>query len=98
MQTTYLACGIFLGILVSSSPVAQADQDMQSALANCREEAVSTGLQEQPDIQAYINLCMQAWQTPDSSVPLDSTLETNPEAQVAEPPPEETPENAAQAQ
>jgi hypothetical protein len=80
MKTTNLACGIAIGILVSVAPVAGADPGRESALTDCRNEAMSTGLQEEPDIQAYISLCMQAWQTPDSYAPADASPETTPEA------------------
>ncbi len=79
MKTTNLACGIALGILISVAPATDADPGRDSALADCRNEAMSTGLQEEADIQAYIKLCMQAWQTPDDAAPVDASPEATPE-------------------
>jgi hypothetical protein len=98
MKMTKPACGIAMSLLTAVSPVVGADPAMQSALANCREEAVSTGLQEQADIQAYINLCMQAWQTPDGYAPADSMPATNPEEEAAEALPADNPEDTAPSQ
>jgi len=50
--------------MAAATAAAHADADRATALSNCRNEAVSTGLQEEADIQAYIDLCMQAWQMP----------------------------------
>ena len=50
-------------IAVMSSP-ARADTAMQATMSNCREEAVSTGLENEADIAEYVDLCMQAWQNP----------------------------------
>ncbi len=97
MKMTNLACGMSVGILASVCTVAGANPDMQSALANCRDEAVSTGLQEEPDIQAYLNLCMQAWQSPDGYQPPDVLPETHPEA-VVEPPPMDNPQDTTLSQ
>jgi hypothetical protein len=98
VRTTNLGCGICLGLLALLSATAGADPDMASALASCRDEALSTGLQEEPDIQAYITLCMQAWQTPDSYVPADASLEASPEAAAAEAQPLDAAEDTPQPQ
>ena len=50
-------------ITVISSP-AKADTSVNTAMVNCREEAVSTGLENETDITEYVDLCMQAWQNP----------------------------------
>jgi hypothetical protein len=81
--------------LLASLPF-PAGADMASALANCRDEAVSTGLQEEPDIQAYINLCMQAWQTPDDYATPDASLEADPDATTAESQPQDAADDTAQ--
>ena len=66
--------------MAAATAAAHADGDMAAALSNCRNEAVSTGLQEEADIKAYIDLCMQAWQMPpgyadpaDSAAPDEAT-------------------------
>ena len=38
---------------------------------------MSTGLENEADIDAYIELCMQAWQTPETDI------ETNPATEAA---------------
>ena len=83
MKATNLASGIAIGMLVSVVPATDADPGRDSALADCRNEAMSTGLQEEADIQAYIKLCMQAWQTPDDAAPVDASPEATPEATEA---------------
>ncbi len=100
MKTTNLACGIALGILLSLAPAVDADPGRDAALADCRNEAMSTGLQEEADIQAYIRLCMQAWQMPDDSAPADAAPEVTPEATeaAAESQPADDSENAAPPQ
>ena len=50
-------------ITVLSGP-AQAEPSVKTAMANCWEEAVSTGLENATDIAEYVDLCMQAWQSP----------------------------------
>ena len=76
-----------LAMAALASPLANADSDMAAALSNCRNEAMSTGLQEEADIKAYIDICMQAWQMPpgyvDPAVPADANPET-PQAEVPE--------------
>ncbi len=62
MATLSYTFGII--ILISLSSTAKADTNRNTATANCREEAVSTGLEDEADITAYIELCMQAWQSP----------------------------------
>jgi hypothetical protein len=39
--------------------VAHGASTMQSATAECRDEAVSTGLEYEADIQAYVGQCLQ---------------------------------------
>lgn len=51
-------------VLLTVSTLALADISMQTAMANCREEAISTGLVDDTDVTAYVDLCMQAWQSP----------------------------------
>jgi hypothetical protein len=51
-------------MLIAMSGTVKADTNMKTAMANCREEAVSTGLEDEADITAYVDLCMQAWQSP----------------------------------
>ena len=52
-------------IMISIWPLtAKADTSPNTAMANCRAEAVSTGLENETDITEYIDLCMQAWQSP----------------------------------
>lgn len=68
--------------LAMLSSAAAADPDRESAQRNCHDEAVSTGLQQESDIAAYIELCMQAWQTPagyDEATP--PSAEASPELQ-----------------
>jgi hypothetical protein len=57
-----------------------ADTDIKTAKSNCRTEAVSTGLEDETDIKAYIDLCMQAWQTPDDYTDPDSGIQDASEA------------------
>jgi len=82
--------------MAAATAAAHADGDMAAALSNCRNEAVSTGLQEEADIKAYIDLCMQAWQMPpgyadpadsappdDAAAPDDAGAET-PQSEVTD--------------
>ncbi len=64
MKMVDLPCilGIIMITVISSS--AKADTSLDTAMANCRAEAVSTGLENETDITEYIDLCMQAWQSP----------------------------------
>lgn len=85
-----------LATAAATATAAHADGDMAAALSNCRNEAVSTGLQEEADIKAYIDLCMQAWQmppgypdpaesaTPDEAATPDDAGAETPQAEVAD--------------
>jgi hypothetical protein len=64
MKTITFASAVCLSVATSLSGAVD-DPDMASALSACREEATSTGLVEQADITAYVDLCMQAWQPVD---------------------------------
>jgi hypothetical protein len=64
MKLVDIACTSWMVALLTVSSQTSADTSMETAMANCREEAVSTGLVEDADITAYIDLCMQAWQNP----------------------------------
>jgi hypothetical protein len=64
MKLADMAWTSWLIALLTVSTQTPAETSMQTAMANCREEAVSTGLVEDADITAYIDLCMQAWQNP----------------------------------
>lgn len=64
MKNLNLVCMMGIIILASRSGAISAQTDIKAATTNCRDEAVSTGLADEADIQAYINLCMQAWQNP----------------------------------
>lgn len=55
MKNLNLVCMMGIIILASWSGAISAQTDIKAATTNCRDEA---------DIQAYINLCMQAWQNP----------------------------------
>jgi hypothetical protein len=52
-----------------------AETDITKAKSNCRSEAVSTGLEDEADIKAYVDLCMQAWQMPEDEVNPDLRAE-----------------------
>jgi hypothetical protein len=52
---------LVFSMLTSLSGAAFAGPDRQSALADCRDEAVSTGLENEEDIQYYVELCMQSF-------------------------------------
>lgn len=67
--------------LAMLSSAAAADPDRESAQRNCHDEAVSTGLQQESDIAAYIELCMQAWQTPAGYDEATPSAEASPELQ-----------------
>ena len=64
MKMVNLAWTFWMVMLIAVSSPAKADTGMKSAMANCREEAVSTGLENETDITTYVDLCMQAWQSP----------------------------------
>jgi len=51
-------------ILVSLSGEISAETDIKTTTTSCRNEAVSTGLEDEADIKAYVDLCMQGWQNP----------------------------------
>jgi hypothetical protein len=61
---TLLACAFCISLPTAFPAVAIADTDMNTAMDNCRQEAISTGLQDETAITEYIDLCMQAWQVP----------------------------------
>jgi len=90
MKMATLACTVGIIILISVSGTAKAESDMMTAMANCREEATSTGLQDEADITTYIDLCMQAWQSPSENTESYSTSEETGDTPV------ETPESMAQ--
>lgn len=90
MRTTPVASAILLGLLTALSVADDTNPDMASALTACHDEAVATGLEDETAIQSYLNLCMQAWQTPDGNASYADTWhdgETDPA--VAEPPADE---------
>jgi hypothetical protein len=64
MKTVKLACTLWMIMLITLPGPTKAAATMESAMANCREEAVSTGLIDESEITGYIDLCMQAWQDP----------------------------------
>ena len=64
MKLVNLACTLCTIVLLSAYAPAKAVTNMKTAMDNCRQEAVSTGLEDESDITAYIDLCMQAWQNP----------------------------------
>jgi len=78
MRMTTFACAACLAMLSSA---AAAEADRESAQRNCHDEALSTGLQEESDIAAYIELCMQAWQTPAGYGEAVPSAEASPELQ-----------------
>ena len=65
MKIVNLACTYCMVTLLSQSSATYADSSMKTATANCRNEALSTGLEAEEAITAYIDLCMQAWQNPE---------------------------------
>jgi hypothetical protein len=79
MKTIAFVSAVYLSLATSLTGAA-GNSEMASALAACREEAVSTGLVEQADITAYVDLCMQAWQPADgytdSYAPAEEVLES----------------------
>ena len=56
MKRLTLVAGIGVALIGSISNGALA---MQSAAAECRDEAISTGLEQLEDIQAYVDQCLQ---------------------------------------
>jgi hypothetical protein len=78
MKTITLVSAVCLSVATSLTRAA-GDPDMASALATCREEAASTGLVEQADITAYVDLCMQAWQPVDGYTESYAPAEAIPE-------------------
>jgi hypothetical protein len=58
--------------LLAQASALFADTDIKTAKSNCRTEALSTGLEDETDIKAYIDLCMQAWQSPEDYLEPDS--------------------------
>ena len=64
MKWVDMAWTSWLIALLTVSGQVSADTSMETALANCRDEAVSTGLVEDADVTNYVDLCMQAWQNP----------------------------------
>jgi len=78
MRMKTFACAACLAMLSSA---AAAEADRESAQRNCHDEALSTGLQEESDIAAYIELCMQAWQTPAGYGEAVPPAEASPELQ-----------------
>ena len=73
-------------LLALGSSAGLADTDMQAALANCRDEARSTGLENEDDITAYVDLCMQAWQNPAEYTEWEPAVdsESNPDSDLQE--------------
>ncbi|MCO6413942.1 MAG: hypothetical protein J5I92_14470 [Thiogranum sp.] len=61
MKKTTLACALVSPLLVSPHSAALAATEYQSALSNCRNEAISTGLENEDDIKYYVDLCMQSF-------------------------------------
>ena len=78
MRMKTFACAACLAML---STAAAAEGDRDSAQSNCHDEALSTGLQDESDIAAYIELCMQAWQTPAGYGETLPSAEASPELQ-----------------
>lgn len=61
MKKTKLVCALVSPLLALSHSAAMAAPEYQSALSNCRNEAVSTGLENEEDIKYYVDLCMQSF-------------------------------------
>ena len=61
MKKTTLACALISSLLVSTHATDLAASEYQSALSTCRNEAVSTGLENEEDITYYVDLCMQSF-------------------------------------
>jgi hypothetical protein len=61
MKKTTLACALLSPLLLSVPGAAVAAAQYQSSLSDCRDEAVSTGLENEQDIQYYVELCMQSF-------------------------------------
>jgi hypothetical protein len=94
MRMTPVASAVLLGLLTALSVADNASPDMATALAACHDEAVATGLEDEVAIQSYLNLCMQAWQTPDDGQAsyADSPHDAAPDPVEAEPPSDELPD------
>ena len=61
MRKPNLACAACFPLLALLHVPVLANPDMQTALSDCRDEAVSTGLENEVDIQYYVDLCMQSF-------------------------------------
>lgn len=61
MKKTTLASALLSPLLAFPQGAAMAATEYQSALSNCRNEAVSTGLENEEDIKYYVDLCMQSF-------------------------------------
>jgi hypothetical protein len=90
MKTIALTYTFWMIILISITGTVKAESGMKTAMANCREEATSTGLQDEADITAYIDLCMQAWQN------TSEYTESYSASDETDNPPVGTPESVAQ--
>jgi len=82
MKMVDLTCSVCIIMITVISSPAKADTSVNTAMANCREEAVSTGLENETDITEYVDLCMQAWQSPTEYTEWNTTPEETNESLV----------------
>ena len=82
MKLVTLPCTLAIIMITVISSPAKADTSVNTAMTNCREEAVSTGLENETDITEYVDLCMQAWQSPTEYTEWNSTSEETNESLV----------------
>ena len=75
-------CAIALMLVAAT---ARADSIPPSANSDCRDEALSTGLEQEADILAYVEQCMQRYAglgddytTPIDSYPMEMPVEVSP--------------------
>lgn len=90
MKRLTLARTVGIIAMLAASGSVSAEETMQSAMNNCREEAMSTGLEDESAISAYMDIYMQAWQSP------PEYIEEAPPIEEAGDPPMETAESMAQ--
>jgi len=90
MKLVNLAYTFGIIMIAAMSSSAKADMSVQTAMTNCREEAASTGLENEAAIKEYVDLCMQAWQSP------SEYTEGNPTSEETNEPPVDTQESPAE--
>jgi hypothetical protein len=70
-----------MAVLMAQFSPGVAETSMESAMASCRQEAMSTGLENEDDITNYIDLCMQAWHSPTEYTEATPAADTAEEAE-----------------